>query len=258
MPAAAGLPFDAAREEAELRAYLGDEFDPERLQQYEQAVAQEVAAVGDEERFYRVSQAYLYNLTAFAMTATKLPYLEVLISYLPPGARVLDYGCGIGSDGLLLLEAGFDVEFADFDNPSIEYLRWRMRRRGLDAPIHDLDSDVPGGFDASFAFDVLEHVEDPFAMLAEMERRARLVEVNLLESAADDDLEIHHALPLESLVRHAASHRLLMYETFHGSSHLIVYKSWRYGPASRALGAVRRSSWLTRRRVAQWRLSRRP
>lgn len=257
MPAALSESFDPSREEEELRAYLGDEYDQQRLWQSEQTLAQEVESVGDEDRFYRVSQGYLYNLTAFAMSATKLPYLEVLTRHVPPGGKVLDYGCGIGSDGLLLLEAGYRVEFADFDNPSTEYLRWRLRRRGLDAPIHDLDGDVPSGFDATFAFDVLEHVENPFAMLGEMERRARLVEVNLLEPAAHDDQEIHHDLPLEDLVQYAASHRLLMYETFHGSSHLIVYKSWRLGPASRLLGAGRRWTWLARRRVAQWRLSRR-
>ena len=77
---------------------------------------------------------------------------------MPPGSRLLDYGCGIGSDGLMLLEAGYRVEFADFDNPSTEYLRWRLEQRGFDAPVHDLDKDVPDGFDAAYAFDVIEHV----------------------------------------------------------------------------------------------------
>ena len=92
------------------------------------------------------------------MTGTKLPYLRELARHVPPGSRLLDYGCGIGSDGLLLLEAGYRVEFADFDNPSTEFLRWRLERRGLDAPVHDLDKEVPDGFDAAYAFDVIEHV----------------------------------------------------------------------------------------------------
>jgi len=138
------LVSDASREERELREYLGEEFELARLQQYERSLADEFAACGDEARFYRVSRGYLYNLTAFAMTDTKLPYLNELVGLVAPGSRLLDYGCGIGSDGLLLLEAGYRVEFADFSNPSTEYLRWRLRRRGLEAPVHDLDGEVPG------------------------------------------------------------------------------------------------------------------
>ncbi len=140
--------LDPAREEAELRAYLGDRFDRERLVHYERQLDDEFAHCGDEEEFYRSSEGYLYNLTAFAMTGTKVPYLQELVRHVPAGAKVLDYGCGIGSDGLLLLQLGYRVEFADFDNPSVEYLRWRLARRGQDAPIHDVARGAPGGFDA--------------------------------------------------------------------------------------------------------------
>jgi SAM-dependent methyltransferase len=218
----AALRFDPNREEAELRAYLGGEFRLDRLQHYQQTLDDEFAAHGDEEAFYRSSQAYLYNLTAFAMTGTKLPYLRELIARVPAGARLLDYGCGIGSDGLLLLEAGYRVEFADFDNPSTEYLRWRLGRRGLEAPIHDLDDHVPEGFFAAFAFDVIEHVKDPVAFLSEMEQRARLVEVNFLESEPGDQ-ELHHHLDVSPLVAHAARRRLQLYRVLHGRSHLVIY-----------------------------------
>src|SRR5215216_1290086 len=175
------LPFRPEREEAELRAYLGSDYEHRRLHDYDLQLEEEFGAFADEGSFYRRSQAYLYNLTAFAMTGTKVPYLRELVRRVPSGSRVLDYGCGIGSDGLLLLEAGYRVEFADFDNPSVEYLRWRLARRGLEAPIHDLAKHVPGGFDAAYAFDVIEHVPDAFAFLGEMEQRARLVVVNFLE-----------------------------------------------------------------------------
>jgi hypothetical protein len=114
------LELDPAREEGELREYLGSAYDHSFLQHYQRTLADEFAGCGDEATFYRTSKGYLYNLTAFAMTGTKLPYLDELVRLTDPGARLLDYGCGIGSDGLLLLEAGYQVEFADFDNPSVE------------------------------------------------------------------------------------------------------------------------------------------
>ena len=116
--AMAALELSAAREQAELEEYLGAGFELRRLQDYERELEREFAGYADERAFYRESEAYLYNLTAFAMTQTKLPYLRELVRLVAPGARLLDYGCGIGSDGLALLEAGYRVEFADFDNPS--------------------------------------------------------------------------------------------------------------------------------------------
>lgn len=222
MPPAGQITADPEREHLELRTYLGAEYDQARLQRWEETVEREFEACGDEQAFYRTSQSYLYNLTAFAMSGTKMPYLRELVAHVPVGARVLDYGCGIGSDGLLLAEAGYRVEFADFDNPSTEYLRWRLERRGIDAPVHDLDHGVPGGFDAAFAFDVIEHVERPFDFLGEMESRASLVIVNLL-APEPGETNLHHELPVEQLLLHACRHRLVSYEIHHGRSHLVLY-----------------------------------
>ena len=218
------LDFSPAREEAELAGYLGDAYRRRDLEQYQRTLADEFAGCGDEASFYRTSRGYLYNLTAFAMTGTKLPYVDELMRLVEPGARLLDYGCGIGSDGLMLLEAGYRVEFADFDNPSVEYLRWRLANRGLEAPIHDLDKGVPGGFDAAYSFDVIEHVQDPFEFLVEMERRGDIVLVNLLEPEPHEQ-EIHHDLPIPEILQHAASLGLISYRVHHGSSHLVGYSS---------------------------------
>jgi SAM-dependent methyltransferase len=215
--------IDPEREERELRAYLGDAYDRERLVHYERQLDEELDAVGDEETLYRTSEGYLYNLTAFAMTRTKEPYLDVLRAAVPPGARLLDYGCGIGSDGLALLEAGYDVEFADFENPSTRYLRWRLDRRGREARIYDLDREQPpDGFDLAYAFDVIEHVPDPFAFVNRLEAAARMVLVNFLEPEPGETA-LHHKLPVRELVRHAAGRRLLRYERFHKRSHLVLY-----------------------------------
>ena len=45
-----------------------------------------VERLADEAAFYRTSEGYLYNLTAFAMSGTKLPYLQTLIGLVPPPA----------------------------------------------------------------------------------------------------------------------------------------------------------------------------
>jgi SAM-dependent methyltransferase len=241
------VPFDAERELDELRAYLGPSYDHARLQRYAQEVEEEYRRLGDEERFYRTSEAYLYDLTAFAMSGTKLPYLRDLTRFVPRGGRVLDYGCGIGSDGLLLLEAGYQVAFADFDNPSTRYLRWRLERRGLRAPIYDLDRDrLPAEHDLVYAFDVIEHVPDPFGLLARIEQLGRLVLVNFLESVADDT-ELHRPLPVARLVARAADRSLLHYRRYHGRSHLVLYEPGRTGARRRLRSRV--ALWSGRLRV---------
>jgi SAM-dependent methyltransferase len=253
-PGAAPLPFDPAREEAELREYLGGDYRRADLEGHRDLLEREVAEVGDEDALYRTSRAYLYDLTVFAMSATKLPYLALLMELVPPGGRLLDYGCGIGSDGLMLLEAGYRVEFADFDNPSTAYLRWRLARRGIEAPVHDLDGGVPGGFDAAFSFDVIEHVRDPFAFLGQMERRAALVEVNMLEFEPHRQ-ELHYELPIGDLLRHVARRRLERYRIFHGSSHVVLYRPERAGAVRRVANLARLADGTLRAAVARTRFS---
>jgi hypothetical protein len=232
----ARIAIDPERELAELKEYLGDSYDHARLMRYEEAVDEELGRVGDEQALYRSSQMYLYNLTAFAMTRTKEPYLRDLTDLVEPGARLLDYGCGIGSDGLALLEAGYQVGFADFANPSTEYLRWRLRKRGLEAPVFDLDSAPPEpGWDAAYSFDVIEHVVDPFEFLALLERLSNLVVVNFLEPLPDEP-DVHHELPIAQLLDHAAGRRLRRYRIYHGRSHLVLYEG---RPGSKLAGRAR-------------------
>jgi SAM-dependent methyltransferase len=230
--------IDTDREEAELREYLGSAYDHARLVDWEAQLEREAARIGDERALYRSSEAYLYNLTAFAMTRTKEPYLRDLAALVAPGARLLDYGCGIGSDGLALAGLGYEVEFADFANPSVRYLRWRLERRGIRARVHDLDRRPPdAGFDAVFAFDVIEHVDDPFDLLGRLEALADLVVVNFL--APDPaDTSLHRELPIPALIDHARAHGLRRYRRYHGRSHLVAYAPGRSGPRARVAAGV--------------------
>jgi len=230
------------RELEELQLYLGDEFDHERLTHHVLEVEREEAAAADERAFYRSSTAYLYDLTVFAMSPTKVPYHALLHRLFAPGSHLLDYGCGIGSDGLKLLEAGYRVTFADFANPSTEYLRWRLAHRGLDAEVLDVEAEVGGGYDGVYCFDVIEHVEDPAAFLDTLESRAATVVVNLLEPAPGDT-HVHRPLDVRRLLRHVGRHRLRHHAVHHGRSHLVAYD---VAPDPR-----RTRGWRVRRRDRQ-------
>ncbi|MGZ6801715.1 MAG: glycosyltransferase [Nocardioidaceae bacterium] len=230
--------FEGAEELEELRAYLGDAYDHSRLERHAQLVDEEEHTAPDETTFYRTSTAYLYDLTVFAMSGTKRPYRRMLRRLVPLGARVLDLGCGIGSDGLRLQAAGLDVEYADFANPSVEYLRWRLARRGLTARVHDVEGDLPGGVAAVTCFDVVEHVDDPLGFLRRLESLADLVVVNLLEPAADD-VHVHKPLDVPALLDHVVAHGLVSYRKLHGRSHLVAYRGRPASPAERLAGRAK-------------------
>ena len=171
--------------------------------------------------------AYLYDLTAFGMWDTKVPYFEDLRDFLRPASRVLDYGCGIGTDGLRLIAEGHHVGFADFANPSTKYLQWRLDQRDLHPPvaeIFNIDEHVPGGFDLAYSFDVIEHVEDPPGFMGELESRADIVAVNLLEPDPHD-VHLHKPLPIPALLDRAERQGILRYRKYHGRSHLVIYRS---------------------------------
>jgi len=116
--------------------------------------------------------------------------------------------------------------------------------------VHDLDGIVPGGFDAAYSFDVIEHVPDPFAFLAELEARARLVMVNFLEPVADD-ITLHHPLPVDRLLRHCARRRLVSYRIRYGRSHVVLYDPRSAGLWRRALGRAVLVGGRLRREVAR-------
>ena len=113
-----------------------------------------------------------------------------------------------------------------------EFLRWRLERRGLQAPVYDLEHDeIPAGFDATFAFDVIEHVDDPFAFLGRMESLARLVRGQLARVAARGGREPAAPRPPDhASCSHARPRRApFAYERHHKRSHLVLY-----GPGSAA------------------------
>lgn len=232
--------WDDGRDLAELEEYLGPDFDRSILEGHVAAVESEEMEALDETTFYRTSNAYLYDLTVFAMSGTKAPYHRMIRRLVSPGSKLLDYGCGIGADGLRLLEQGYEVSFADFDNPSVAFLRWRLRRRRLDAGVHDVEGDLPGGADLVYCFDVVEHVEDPEAFLERLEGLAAVVVVNFLEPMPDDT-HVHRPLDIPALLDRCERRGLLRYELHHGRSHVVAYMGT--GVDARRLGDARSRLW---------------
>ena len=88
----------------------------------------------------------------------------------PPPCRVIDVGCGLASYGRGLLADGYDWMGAEVDaDDCAELARLGLPHRRVDGqtlPFAD------GAFDAALCLEVLEHLDDPSVVLAEIRRVA--------------------------------------------------------------------------------------
>lgn len=95
-----------------------------------------------------------------------------IISHLPPSSKVLDLGCGAGFLSHALANAGHCVTGIDLSENSLEVARKFDSTKRVDYRFADATSlDLPSkSFDAVCAMDLLEHVENPHAVIQEASR----------------------------------------------------------------------------------------
>ena len=98
-------------------------------------------------------------------------YVQFVSTFIRPGSRVLDVGCGAGWSTDLFAERGFDATGIDLNPGAFEPTeRDRLRLTegsGTDIPFPNAT------FDAAGAYACLEHVPEPARMLDEMVRVVR-------------------------------------------------------------------------------------
>ena len=84
------------------------------------------------------------------------------------GKRILDYGCGAGLDSINLARQGAVVTGVDIDPSLIAIARLRAEENGVKVhfePVAKFHWDNHEKFDGVICIDVVEHVEDPPAVL---------------------------------------------------------------------------------------------
>jgi len=119
------------------------------------------------------------------------------------GHELLDLGCGLGGYSLELGKRGFAVRGLDVSDRYVE----RARSLGVEAETYD-GSTLPlpdDGVDSVLMLEVIEHLDEPAALLAEARRVARrnvlLSTPNATQSFGSTPVEFSHMLDLDH--RHA-------------------------------------------------------
>ncbi len=91
-----------------------------------------------------------------------------------PGRRILDLGAGMGGTSVALALAGAQVRACEYNPAYCEIIRLRAARYGLDLPVFNGAAEaIPlpdASVDAAICWDVVEHVQDPDRLLAELAR----------------------------------------------------------------------------------------
>lgn len=150
--------------------------------------------------FYNAGLTEAYELLHWhAGELGRCPIQHVMAAWLGQalGARrVLDYGAGIGSPGILLARHGFEVSLADIARPLLEFSRARLTQRGIEASYYLLPGQRPprSTFDLVLCTDVLEHVPDPERVVNEIAgylRTGGVLVATLYEDSSHPDRPMH-------------------------------------------------------------------
>lgn len=118
-------------------------------------------------RFYAETESYiLADVKWNCMEPSKFNSRFILLDFLQKTKmkHVLDYGAGAGEYCVFLSEKGFDLSYCDVYGKTWQFAEWRFQKRRL--PVKMLTHDKPlGMIDVIVCTDVLEHVNDPPALL---------------------------------------------------------------------------------------------
>jgi SAM-dependent methyltransferase len=111
--------------------------------------------------------------------SSHIRFLEVLGKPLRPGARILDFGCGIGESVEMLLDMGYDAYGVDtvdwwhrndcWDKSYLPHERIKDRLKRIDEANYSIPF-PDGNFDFCFSDQVLEHVCDYSLTFSEIVR----------------------------------------------------------------------------------------
>lgn len=129
------------------------------------------------------------------------------------GKRVLEYGCGGGSDTLSMLKRGAQVAYADVVHTNVDITKERVKANGWEkqgTPVYlDASSDIDlpdSSCDVVTSHGVLHHIVDPKPVLAEfrrvLKRNGRLIVMLYTEHL---EARLQQQI-LENVARHKLSH----------------------------------------------------
>jgi 2-polyprenyl-3-methyl-5-hydroxy-6-metoxy-1,4-benzoquinol methylase len=129
----------------------------------------DTASGGDDLEYFRGIERYRYETMPFIPEAASFENFS--------RKRVLEVGCGVGTDGVQFAEAGADYVGVDLTEAAVALARRNFAVRGLDGEFHVVDAEqlplADNSFDHVYSFGVIHHTPRPRSMLDEIRRVLR-------------------------------------------------------------------------------------
>ena len=112
--------------------------------------------------FYKEAENYIFDLACWHRMPERKQLTKAAISICKQNnlRKILEFGCGIGQDGILFAEASFEVTLADLPGKTFDFAKWRVNKRGVNIFFTN-SNELKEKYDGILCFDVLEHVWEP-------------------------------------------------------------------------------------------------
>ena len=182
-------------------------------------------------------QAYADNMAAFKTLVDSMPsnpHLERFITYLPAGAAVLDFGCGVGNSAALMRDAGFAMTCMDASSDMISAAKELYDLEVLQRNFTDLE-DI-ASFDGIWASYSLLHapksdMPDILQRIHAALRASGMVYVGLKRGDAEerDDIGRFYAITPKQPCRHYCRTPDLIFWIRAPMNHAACWAGWTKG-----------------------------
>lgn len=87
-----------------------------------------------------------------------------------PDGKLLDVGCACGHFLNVALKNGYDSYGVEFSKNAIDAADCNVQKRIINGSVNDLSKYDLGQFDIVTAFDIIEHVDDPYKFVGDIRR----------------------------------------------------------------------------------------
>jgi SAM-dependent methyltransferase len=182
----------------------------------------------DIEEFYQTTSHYIYNSIIFNYSGDRYDFHTDFknLKNKYDIQSVIDYGCGVGTDGMMMLDLGLKVTFVDFDSPTLEFLKFRINKRNFSPSQYEI-VDVqqlkskPIQSDLFWSIDVIEHMREPTDIFNAIGEKTR---VAAYYSDADDEAGGRH--PFHFKINEKVLNQQFIHRSFTNVPHSIL-KIWK-------------------------------